>query len=129
MDMNVGKHLRDTDYGGKNIIQGSLSLDDEIGDGCTVLFPGFHKHIEMWWDLVYARRQKEDVERFGGSSTGEVTSAQCTILQQSAVTVSYRVTRCLLNSGLIPIRSDDNTITQQTGRPRVVSHECMSIRT
>ncbi len=53
IDMNVPKYLEDG-HGG-NIIQGSVSLDDENAHGCTEIVPGFHKHIENWWKKVEAR--------------------------------------------------------------------------
>lgn len=44
IDMNIPKYLK---YGhGANIIQGSVSLDDETVDGCTEILPDFHGHIE-----------------------------------------------------------------------------------
>ena len=42
---------------GKNIIQGSLSLDDESEDGCTLLVLGFHHRIHEWWAQVRQRGQ------------------------------------------------------------------------
>lgn len=64
---------------GANIIQTTLSLDDEDEDGCTILVPGFHRHIREWWARVEARGiaadglttnvsqkyTKEDQESFG----------------------------------------------------------------
>lgn len=42
---------------GKNIIQGSLSLDNENKDGCTLLVLGFHHRIHEWWAQVRQWRQ------------------------------------------------------------------------
>jgi hypothetical protein len=38
-----------------NMIQGSMSLNDEEEDGCTVLIKGFHRHIYSWWERVLQR--------------------------------------------------------------------------
>ena len=43
LDINVDKFIKMGQ--GKNIIQGSLSLDDENEHSCTLLVPGFHRHI------------------------------------------------------------------------------------
>lgn len=40
---------------GANIIQESVSLDDEDEDGCIELVLGFHKKIESWWNDVLNR--------------------------------------------------------------------------
>lgn len=42
--MNVEQYLANGHEG--NIIQGSLSLDDESEAGCTVIVPEFQKHIK-----------------------------------------------------------------------------------
>ena len=47
LDLNVPKFLR-TGRGG-DIVQGSVSLNDELESACTVLVPGFHKKIRQWW--------------------------------------------------------------------------------
>ncbi|KAI9887442.1 MAG: hypothetical protein M1823_000779 [Watsoniomyces obsoletus] len=56
LDLNVEDYVR-TRKGG-NIVQGSVSLDDETIDGCTLLVPGFHRHIDAWWARV--RKRKAD---------------------------------------------------------------------
>jgi hypothetical protein len=53
IDMNIDKYLANG-HGG-NIIQGSLSLDNESPEGCTEIVPSFHEHIEGWWSKVKAR--------------------------------------------------------------------------
>ena len=53
IDMNVPKYL-ENGHGG-NIIQGSVSLDDESAEGCTEILPGFHHHIGKWWRAVEER--------------------------------------------------------------------------
>lgn len=77
LDLNVPALLNNGR--GANIIQTSLSLDHEDPDGCTILVPGFHRHIREWWGRVEARGtaadglttnvnqryRKEDEESFG----------------------------------------------------------------
>ena len=46
LDINVDKFMK-TGWG-KNIIQGSLSLDNENEHSCTLLVPGFYYHIHKW---------------------------------------------------------------------------------
>lgn len=48
IDISIPRYL-ESGRGG-NMIQGSVSLDDETAeDGCTVLVAGFHHHIAEWW--------------------------------------------------------------------------------
>ncbi|KAI9764398.1 MAG: hypothetical protein M1839_005900 [Geoglossum umbratile] len=68
-DINVNKFMKTGR--GKNIIQGSLSLDDESEHGCTLLVPGFHRHIHEWWAQVKQR---------GQDSSGYTTNAKKTYL-------------------------------------------------
>jgi len=56
---------------GAHMIQGSLSLDDEHNDDCTMILPGMHKHF-MAWEEVLAQRSitptmwtQDDAQRFG----------------------------------------------------------------
>lgn len=58
IDMNVSMFLR-SGHGG-NIIQGSVSFDDETPDGCTEIIPGFHRKIEDWWRRVESRGNAPD---------------------------------------------------------------------
>ena len=58
IDMNVKDYL-ESGRGG-NIIQGSVSLDDESVNGCTEIVPGFQRHIGEWWGRVVARGQDRD---------------------------------------------------------------------
>ena len=37
---------------GINLIQGSLSLDTESEEGCTVVIPGLHQHLPEWLQQV-----------------------------------------------------------------------------
>ena len=53
IDMNVPSYLENGHS--SNIIQGSISLDDETEDGCTEILPGFHKNIGEWWATVEER--------------------------------------------------------------------------
>ena len=50
LDLNMKNYI---EHGwGLNAIQGSLSLDDENDNGCTVIVKGFHKYISQWWENV-----------------------------------------------------------------------------
>lgn len=40
---------------GRNLVQSAVSLDDESEGDCTLVVPGFHKHIQSWWEKVKAR--------------------------------------------------------------------------
>jgi len=53
IDVNV-KELA-TSGRGANMIQGSLSLDDEREDDCTMILPGMHMHIQAWDEALTAR--------------------------------------------------------------------------
>ena len=53
IDVNV-KELATTGRGA-NMIQGSLSLDDEREDDCTMILPGMHRHIQAWDKALTAR--------------------------------------------------------------------------
>ena len=55
IDLNVNKYL-ESSRGGE-IIQGSVSFDDEDEKGCTELVLGFHKQIGRWWSGV---RERDD---------------------------------------------------------------------
>ena len=57
--MNVSKYLANG-HGG-NIIQGSVSLDDENAEGCMEIVRGFLKNIESWWGKVKASGQFQTV--------------------------------------------------------------------
>jgi len=59
IDMNVSKYLANG-HGG-NIIQGSVSLDDENAEGCMEIVRGFLKNIESWWGKVKASGQFQTV--------------------------------------------------------------------
>jgi hypothetical protein len=37
------------------LVQGSMSLDDEEEDGCTLVVKGMHKHLYEWWRHVLDR--------------------------------------------------------------------------
>ena len=53
LDLKVSSYLEDGR--GANIIQGSVSFDHETNRHCTVLIPGFQRHLEAWWAQVRAR--------------------------------------------------------------------------
>ena len=65
IDMNIPEFL-ETGRGG-NIIQGSVSLDDETTEtGCTVIIPGMHKRLREWWTDVLSRSDSEKVQGTSG---------------------------------------------------------------
>jgi hypothetical protein len=43
---------------GSSQIQGTVSLDNETEDNCTVLLPGMYKKLQQWWDLCLSRGAK-----------------------------------------------------------------------
>ena len=54
IDMNIEQFLESGR--GANIIQGSVSLDDEGPDtGCTIIVPGMHRRLAEWWSDAKAR--------------------------------------------------------------------------
>jgi hypothetical protein len=53
LDLNVGRFVADG-LGG-NLLSSSVALDDETPDGCTVVVPGFHRHIHEWYRRTQAR--------------------------------------------------------------------------
>lgn len=58
VDLNIPTYLS---HGhGANIIQGSVSLDDETEHGCTKILPGLHKRIGEWWEQANARVKVSD---------------------------------------------------------------------
>ncbi|MCJ1467746.1 hypothetical protein MMC07_006371, partial [Pseudocyphellaria aurata] len=60
IDLNIPQYLA-TGRGG-NIIQGSVSLDNESEKtGCTELIPGFHQHIKTWWQQVHGIEEQDEL--------------------------------------------------------------------
>jgi hypothetical protein len=53
LDLNVGRFV--ADGSGGNLLSSSVALDDETPNGCTVVVPGFHRHIHEWYDRTRAR--------------------------------------------------------------------------
>ena len=55
IDINITQYLKDGRGG--NMIQGSVSLDDETPDMCTEIIPGMHtkEKIAEWYNRVKAR--------------------------------------------------------------------------
>lgn len=53
IDLNI-KKLADSDRDA-SMIQGTVSLDDEDDDDCTMILPGMHKHIKEWEKVLTAR--------------------------------------------------------------------------
>ena len=54
LDMNVHQYFHHG-AGPVNMIQGSLSLDNEDVHGCTMVVKGFHNNIYTWWKEVIER--------------------------------------------------------------------------
>jgi hypothetical protein len=71
LDINVEKFV-ESGRGG-NIIQGSMSLDDEDECGCTILVLGFHQQIQAWWERVRQR---------GLNRSGHTTNAKTIYLPE-----------------------------------------------
>jgi hypothetical protein len=42
---------------GASMIQGSVSLDDEGDNNCTIILPGMHQKLGLWWERLQARDQ------------------------------------------------------------------------
>ena len=53
IDLNI-KELASSDRGA-SMIQGTVSLDDENDDDCTMILPGMHKHIKEWEEILTTR--------------------------------------------------------------------------
>jgi hypothetical protein len=53
IDINI-KDLAKTGRG-SNMIQGTLSIDDEASDDCTMILPGMHKNIVEWEKILESR--------------------------------------------------------------------------
>ncbi|KAI5789674.1 hypothetical protein DFH27DRAFT_655388 [Peziza echinospora] len=66
-DMNVGNYLGEEGIG-RNVVQSAVNVSeyDETGDGCTILVPGFHKHIHKWWE------KRKGATHTGGETTNIV---------------------------------------------------------
>ena len=58
IDINIPSLLK-SGRGGSTI-QGAVSLTDETEGHCTVIVPGFHRHIAEWWGKVCERGQETD---------------------------------------------------------------------
>jgi len=64
-DINVDEFVKSGR--GLNLVQGSVSVDDEMEDNCTLLVLGFHHSIHEWWGRVTAR---------GKATSGHTTNAK-----------------------------------------------------
>jgi hypothetical protein len=40
------------------MIQGSVSIDNETNQDCTVIIAGMHRKLQQWWDICIARGQE-----------------------------------------------------------------------
>ena len=54
---HIDSNIRDLASSGHsaNMIQGTVSLDDEKPDDYTMVLPGMHKHIKEWDETLTAR--------------------------------------------------------------------------
>jgi len=50
VDLNIPRFLR-SGRGG-NMVQTAILMDDELADSCTIIIPGFQKHVGEWWNRV-----------------------------------------------------------------------------
>ena len=53
IDVNIPRLLKEGR--GANMIHGSLSLEDERPDNCTIMLHGMQHHLGAWWDDLKAR--------------------------------------------------------------------------
>jgi hypothetical protein len=58
VDLNIPRFL--SCGRGGNLVQSAISIDDEEEDGCTIIVPGFHRHVREWWDQVVDRKEDKD---------------------------------------------------------------------
>jgi hypothetical protein len=58
LDLNIPTLL--SQDRGCNMIQGSVSLDDESEESCTVIVPGMQKKLGEWWERCKSRGQETD---------------------------------------------------------------------
>jgi hypothetical protein len=58
MDLNIPELLAKAR--GCNMIQGSISLDNEDDSNCTVILPGMQHKLRQWWERVVERGQETD---------------------------------------------------------------------
>jgi len=66
LDLNIPDYI---DFGrGGNIISSSISLDGEDHDGCTLVVPGFHRHIQSWHE------RRDDRGKHSAATTTDCSS-------------------------------------------------------
>ena len=58
LDLNIPTLL--SQDRGCNMIQGSVSLDDESEESCTVIVPGMQSKLREWWERCKSRGQETD---------------------------------------------------------------------
>jgi hypothetical protein len=58
LDLNIPALLASSR--GCNMIQGSVSLDEEDEESCTVIIPGMQHKLQEWWERCKARGQDTD---------------------------------------------------------------------
>lgn len=58
VDLNIPQFL-ESGRGG-NMVQSAISIDDEEEDGCTIIVPGFQRHVKEWWNEVVRRGEDKN---------------------------------------------------------------------
>ena len=82
LDLNLQDYFK-TGRGG-NMLTSSVSLDDEDDDNCTLVVPGFHRHIQEWHRRRIDRRD---------DSSGTTTNCSQTYLPEDRRELGYPVPR------------------------------------
>ena len=119
---------------GRNVVQSAVSLDDESEGGCTLVVPGFHKHIASWWSKVEVREEEtrgwthdvgkiyrdEDADVYGEFKTvrcdrGDMRMTMARLIHGS--TANYDRVRRVVFPWLLGIDSDHHRL-EMTGLER-----------
>ena len=69
IDINIRRYVESG--AGRNIIQGSVSMDDEVVSDCTELLLGMHKRIHEWWKVLQSRQEAGLVLKDGPVHTAD----------------------------------------------------------
>ena len=56
MDLDIQEYMESKQ--GVNLFTGSVSFDDEDAQTCTMVVPGFHHHIEDWYNRLVMRGEE-----------------------------------------------------------------------
>jgi hypothetical protein len=93
LDLNVPELL--SQGRGPNIIQSSVSIDDEYEDGCTIVVPGFQRLIREWWLRVEARGNTANglttgvVKRYTRDDEGLIGAYIPTTCQRGGIRITW----------------------------------------